>query len=269
MSTASVPFATGNAIESVTFAVRLAFPIDPSLMDQFDQAFDALGDELPGKVRSVPAPANLPQIFVGNFNLPMQPVNELTRFHALPNGAHTWRVTVQNNVIAVTCHHYTDHPEVFARAQRYFGMVLGLLPAAVPTVEVSLQFVDKFRYNATIETIDYDMGELFRPDTAYLTEKAWDSGLLWHVYQGWFDQSGDQFKVLNQLNLSNIRFDDGTFGTVIDHRLVTSSINDGVMEMGAGDLPNIFNNMHTKNIGVIRNLLTDEKLSVIGMGSEQ
>lgn len=268
MSTASVPFAAGNAIESVTFAVRLAFNIDPSVMDRIDLAFDALGDELPGKAKTAPMPTNFPQISFGNISL-MQPVNELTRFHALPNGAHTWRVTVQNNVIAVTCHQYTDHPEVFERAQRYFGMVLGLLPATVPTVEVSLQFVDKFRYIATIENIEYDKGELFRPDTDYLTGKAWESGLLWHVYQGWFDQSGEQFKVLNQLNLSNIRFDDGTFGTVIDHRLVTSNINDGVMEMGAGDLPNIFNNMHTENIGVIRNLLTDEKLSAIGIGSEQ
>ncbi|HEX5806111.1 MAG TPA: TIGR04255 family protein [Macromonas sp.] len=268
MTTASVPFADGNAIEYVTFAVRLAFNIDPAIMDQVDLAFNALGNELPGQARTAPMPANFPQFSFGNISL-MQPVNELTRFHAQPNGVHTWRVTVQNNVIAVTCHQYTDHREVFARAQRYFGMVLGLLPEAVPTVEVSLQFVDKFKYNATIENIDYDMRELFRPETDYLTEKAWNSDLLWHVYQGWFDQSGDQFKVLNQLNLSNIRFDDGTFGTVIDHRLVTSNINDGVMEMGAGDLPDIFNNMHTENIGVIRNLLTDEKLFAIGMGREQ
>lgn len=267
--TKSVPVGGTNAIESAIFAVKLTGPVDPDFMGKIDAAIDALGDELPGKIttQGMSFPA-----LQGGFvpiSVPFVPMGELTRFHAKSNGSHTWRVTVQGQVLVVACHAYTSYPAVWDRAKKYFELLLAHAPVSDQFIEASLQVVDKFHYRATQGSLVYDMRELFRENTPFLTASAWDKDVLWHVYQGWFDRSEASFKRLSQLNLSNIRLDDGTFSTVIDHRQVTSEANDGIMTLNVSDLEGVFDRHHEANRDVIERLLTDEKLKEIGIGEKK
>ncbi len=265
MHPVSTPSQQRNAIEAAVFALQLAQPIEQPTLQRINAAFDALGDELPGQ--------QLGQGISFQFGalqqpLPMPGLHELTRFVARPNGAHLWRVQVQGATITVTCHDYTDFVAVWELARRYLRLVLTQLEAGFACLELVHQVLDQFNYDVQPDDESrYSLGELFRADTPYLTAKAWRSGLLWHVYQGWFERPGDAFKYLNQVNISNLRMDDRTrYATVIDHRIVASLDNGTVFGLDNLDLlDGVFRQLHDSNMTLLRELLTDQKQAEIGM----
>ncbi|OGB68594.1 MAG: hypothetical protein A2486_16165 [Burkholderiales bacterium RIFOXYC12_FULL_65_23] len=262
----STPSQQRNAIEAAVFALQLAQPIEPPALQRINAAFDALGDELPGQQLGHQGISF--QFGAMQQPLPVPALHELIRFVARPNGAHLWRVQVQGATITVTCHDYTDFAAVWERAKRYLALVLTQLDAGFLCLELVHQVLDQFNYDLQPEDEPrYSLDELFRSDTPYLTAKAWRSGLLWHVYQGWFERPGDPFKYLNQVNISNLRMDDRTrYTTVIDHRIVASL--DGGTAFGL-DNPNlldgVFRKLHDSNMTMLRELLTDQKQAEIGM----
>lgn len=258
----SRPFAGRNAIEAAVFALRLQQPLDMASLQRIDTVFDQQAsdpqqDGLPGK--------QLIQFQAGP-GLPFPPnTGELLRFVSLPSGAHAWRLQVQAHAIVVTCHQYSRFDAVWPRAQRYFDLTLEAIGAPCDVMEVSHQVLDRFQYN-TAPGLTYDLAELFKRGSDYLTPKAWNSGLLWHVHQGWFDESDDGFKHLHQVNLSNNLVEPNLYATLIDHR-ATSVMKDGSpIALGQDHtLSQLFGQLHASNRALLLNLLTPEKLAEIGI----
>lgn len=258
----SKPFAGHNAIEAAVFALRLQQPLDMACLQRIDGAFDQKASDpqqggLPGK--------QLIQFQAGP-GAPFPPnTGELLRFVSLPSGAHAWRLQVQANAIVVTCHQYSRFNEVWPRAKRYFDLTLEAIDTPCDVMEVSHQVLDRFNYHAT-PGLDYDLAELFKRGSDYLTPKAWNSGLLWHVHQGWFDENDDGFKHLHQINLSNNLVGPDLYATLIDHR-ATSVMKDGrPIVLGQGQtLDELFGQLHASNRDLLLNLLTPEKLAEIGI----
>lgn len=266
MTPVSTPSQQHNAIEAAVFALQLVQPVDLPAVQRINAAFEALGDELPGQQLSQGAGFQF-----GAAQQPMQfpiAIPELVRFRARPNGTHLWRVQVQGALISVTCHEYTEFEAVWTQAKHYLNLVLSNLAGPVMLVECIHHVLDQFNYDADPEDLPhYSLGELFQQDSPYLTPKAWDSGLLWHVYQGWFDRLGDGFKLLNQVNISNLRMDNGTrHATQIDHRIMARQETDVPFAMNdAALMDTIFRHLHASNMTMLRGLLNEQKQAEIGM----
>ncbi len=141
--------------------------------------------------------------------------------------------------------------------------------------EVGFQIVDKFTYPIDLTEDSYWVDELFRADSPFLTGNARKSGLLWHVYQGWFESVGGA-KMLHQVNIANTNATevDQKFAAVIDHRAVvrwTTSPAPALSELLGPDaeetrsLAGLMLLMHCRNIAVMKQILTDQKQHDIGL----
>lgn len=273
MTALSTPLKGVNAIESATFFLVLNQAIDTATTDAIRQALDQFKEELPG----VPAQQlGFVINFMGGIPQPMLPGGvPLSRFVGSPDGSHAWRAEVNGNVVQVTCGQYTGFPEVWERAQRYLYALLNVLPTEFAVAEVGFQVVDKFLYPVGLTADSYDMAELFRSGSPYLTSKSWASGLLWHVFQGWFDDAGSG-KMLHQVNIANTNAAsvDQRFSAVIDHRIVVRWADSPAPTLrellhAHGDemrtLSGLMSRMHRRNVDVIKEVLTQDKLIAIGM----
>lgn len=270
MSAISRPLREHHAIESATFVVILHEALDKPHHDAVLAALDQFSDELPGTQPVAPDPGFIKIQF---FN--QQPQPEITRFITGRDGQALWRVTIDANVVQVTCHDYTSFDLVLQRAMRYLTEVLNAVGPNYLVLEAGLQYVDKFVYDMATE-LDYDINELFRPGSRYLTEQARASGLFWHVYQGWFEPRDMQSRFLHQLNLSNVELPDRQVAALIDYRgtvrgtVQPLSLSELIVPegyYGASPLELVFRQLHDTNRTLLENLLTDVKLQQIGMRS--
>lgn len=278
MSAQSTPIKGRNAIESASFFLVLNQPVDPATTERLKRALEQLKDELPGV-----APQQLG--FVINFvgGLP-QPVAQagggaLTRFASAIDGTHTWRAEANGNLIQVTCGDYTDFQEVWARAERYLRALASVVSPDIGVVEVGFQIVDKFTYQAGLTENSYLVNELFRDDSPFVTGHARESGLLWHVFQGWFESVGGA-TMLHQVNIANTNATevDQKFAAVIDHRIVVRWMTSpapalsellGPASEEARSLAGLVLRMHSRNVTVMKQVLTDQKQQDIGLIGEK
>lgn len=269
MTSISKPKNSNNAIEAAQFVVVLQQPLHEETIKKINVALDTVIDKLPGVQPS------MQQGFVVQFGGMMNsPFNEVLRFSSARNGAHEWRVQVMGNLVQVSCLKFDDFAAVWQDAESYLRLVLAQVDASAVVQEVGYQVVDKFEYDEGMSADDYDMAELFQADCPYLTPQSWKSGLLWHVYQGWFAPHDENTKLLHQLNVSNTDIAPQRIGCIIDHRVAARSSTDKTLTVGAllaqepGSpemLNNLFTAFHRENLGVISTLLTPAKLQTIGM----
>lgn len=262
----SNPRRKNNAIETAAFALNFGRLLDGDAFKRLADALETLAEELPGLEKR--------QGIRMQFGVGVAPVQsqsehtDIARFIAGATGEHEWRISLEGPLLTVRCQQYTRYDEVWARAERYLLLCQAAIGAEFQAAEASLQIVDRFDYApAADETVEaaYDIGELFQPGSRYLTPHAYEAGLLWHVFQGWFDHC-DQRRHLHQLNVSSTPTGESTFGAIIDYRGSTNLLEEGGADKQATtDLSGIFAHMHEVNVGLMKHLLQPEKLQKIGM----
>lgn len=272
MTAVSQPKNANNAIEAALFVVALAQPLDPHTLARVGDALNTLAEDLPGGgVNGAMQPGSVIQLGAA---MPSMFGAEVMRFKALPNGIHEWRVHVTGNMVQVSCLGFSDFGEVWNKAKRYLITALGALDAQAPVAEVGYQVVDKFEYPIGMTAQDYDMAELFRKDSELLTPQAWKSGLMWHVYQGWFEHQPLQaHRYLHQVNVSNTEGIANQVLNIVDHRVALRTTPDYGLSVHAltgedgtsGRMDTLFSDFHQSNLSIIRKLLTPQKLLSIGM----
>lgn len=269
----SVPLAGHNAIEGATFSVTLKDVPPADAVARMRDAINSFGDELPGE-QTAPS-IGLFVSFAGG----MPPFGDAIRFVSKPNGFHSWRVQLTGNAIAVSCFEYTRFSEVWPRALKYLEAILNAGGAEVMVAEITHQYIDRFLYPGAPEEVaaNYRLDELLLPDSPYLTQQALKSGLLWHVFQGWFDNQTDRSRKLNQLNISNTENNGAAkIACVIDHRCIFQtamglqlSATDITKPAHAGisALDDVMRELHDDHKRVLKAVLQPAKLTEIGMGA--
>lgn len=272
MALESKPLNENNAIESATFVVVFARGLAKPSFNKLTQALASLAGELPG--------VGPDEVDIATGAMPKLPgirikTMQTSRFTAKKDGTPAWLVQATGNVVQVQCHEYTKFKDVWATARRYLQCALSAIDEQIPVAEIGFQVIDKFTHPDGGNWADYEMTELFDSESVYLTPKSRNSGVLWHVYQGWFDQF-DGNHVLHQLNLSNTVVNaTQALHTFIDHRgALRAPSEDTLLELkpfvelqadGSFKLDALFKELHAQNRAVIEDLLTPEKLKLIGI----
>lgn len=276
----SKPLREKNAIESAAFAIVCRETFSAVALAAAQRAFEAFGDELPGLEPIHAKVFNFNQATGVNAD-PTQYAIGVSRFHSHPDGTHSWRVNIQANAIVVTCFDYSEWEEVWPRARKYLATVCGVMEAPNEIIEIGFQVIDKFVYETKVDEGAYSIHEVFKENCQYLTAKASASGLLWHVYQGWF-QAAQGFssaiaKTLHQLNLSSTEealVDKQRLATIVDHRASirfmpnSMSLQALIREEDGNPISALdmaFNQLRDQNKEIITELLTAEKLESIGI----
>lgn len=272
MALVSTPLNPNNAIESASFVVVFVRGLAKPSFIKLSQALASLADELPG--------VGPEEVDIATSGMPKLPglrikTMQTSRFTAKKDGTPAWLVQATGNVVQVQCHEYTKFKDVWGTARRYLQCALSAIDEQIPVAEIGFQVIDKFTHPEGGDWAEYEMTELFDSESVYLTPKSRNSGVLWHVYQGWFDEF-DGNQILHQLNLSNTVVNaTQALHTFIDHRgALRSPSEEKLLELkpfvepqtdGSFKLDALFNELHVQNRAVIEDLLTPEKLELIGI----
>ena len=176
-----------------------------------------------------------------------------------------------NNLLEVSVSDYERWEITRDDSLRYFQTALSVLPLdSNPVMAVNLQFIDRYTFNGPPHDVDVSL--LFRDGSDYIARHCYASGPLWHCHTGWFESSdGDGGRVLHHLNIGSNIVDLSPAATV-DHNVVFQF---GVPRQSMGTLfepPNetdgisdILDRLHERNKTILRELLTQEMQSEIGL----
>lgn len=208
------PVRTNNAIDHISFILNFEEEFEDetviklhSLKDHFGELteFDTL---------------NVVQMMVAN-NAPRLPLTKpggVVLKKPSPDleetdGKPEWSITVANVTIQVDCMLYTRWHEVFPKAMSYLVETLKFIDLEKSKVsEFAIQVEDAFVLD---DPENYSVDDVFNSTSSYLTSNIQEH-LLWHVHQGWFVDV-NEFRVLNNLNLSTHCEDDKPHLTKISH----------------------------------------------------
>lgn len=258
----AVPVAQHNAIEASIFTLRLSYPADAEAELRLDKALTA-ANLMPGREQGQ-------SITIQMGAAPTSPPARLTRFEARPNGSYAWGLQLHGPFLTVACHDYTRFDTVWQRAKRILMLSLQHIGESYSIAEVTHQVVDRFIYavpaGGNAQDL-YQMDQVFRRDTPYLTRKAWDSGLLWHVHQGWFESAEDDLRHLHQINISNSELQpQAQYATIIDHRGAARPTDaQAMLPRTAEFMDQTFCNLHRRNLALMRELLSDNMQTTINL----
>lgn len=269
--TSAKPINGKNAIEATGFILGFDRKFQPDELERLLVLETALKAELPvfSKIGGM-------GVTVQDGNVTVEG-NNFTGVALHKTGGHlgtvAWALRVTDNTIHATCGDYDDWNIEWPKARSLISAVLNLLNSTTLNISVvGCQVIDKFVY--LDDTKDYRVEDIFSIDSELLTKKVRDSGELWHIHQGWFDESltAPGSKLLSQLNLSSGRLNN-KLTTTIDHtmqliytQLVT------IDEMftpkdGSIKIDMVFKELHDINKLILKKLLNEKKLLEIGLST--
>lgn len=276
---ASNPVPKMHAIEKLVCDIVFAQPLSISALMLIRDGLNDFSKELPGKqeerrLNSVPMnfeglPSGLAEMFGARAN------ERHSRFIAAEDGSVQWRVAVTAEGVAIECGDYQNYTLFIERACKYLRRLISLLPSEDGVVffrEFRLQFVNRFDYGSGPDLGSYSPKEIFREDSRFLTEQSFSSGLMWHVFQGWFESFAEpSWTVLNQLNIQNSLINEVTkeVATLIEHHMLVRPLaaplpTSELLAEGFFKLENLIPSLFSRNTVLMRELLNAEKLNLIG-----
>lgn len=257
-----VPVNGKHAIEVAAFVAVFQRPFSTRSIEALSGLQETLKDSLPSFQRTNIIELRLdeagaqPSHSVG-------PVSGVFLQRLRTDGRQSWTLKAEGNVVIVQCFEYetwaTTSPEALVYLQSALNVVAD---EENPLAVVSLQIIDRF-VEKTRNT--YSIGQVFNKRSQFLTKHAIQAGPLWHVYQGWFEQTAVEGlgRLLNVLNLSTNDTPSGLV-TTIDHNAQLQS--EGVPIAYFSDpnwLKQAFNELHFKNKTVVGDLLNAKQRKAV------
>lgn len=174
-----------------------------------------------------------------------------------------------NNLLSVSILDYVSWEDTLGKVLTYIGPVLSFLPIlANPVTAYGIRTIDRFTY--TGRPVDARADQLLIQGNLYVTPRTFGAGPDWHCNSGWFNYTlGD--RVLHNLNVASNRVELSSTVT-IDHNatIQLSSRRNSIENLlqAVGDTPGLvdgLNSLHDQNKDILREMLTPEMLTKIGL----
>jgi len=270
----SRPCTEANAVEVVAVAIAFEERFGVQTLQNLAEVLAKnFADDFPGEGReeaqtyAVPTdPVVLEQM--GALQ-PVKELHEVSRFLAQKNGRFSKRIRATEDALIFECFEYTNFKNFLSDAEKLFNTLLDNLSVERPIREIGMMAVDRFFYSKDLTEKDYSVSEVFSENTKYLTPACRESGLIWHVNQGFFENWVEDKRILQQVNVSSVRIESsGEYCSKIEHRSLmrgfSSSVNISSLK-NEFSLKSIISKFHELNINVLKDLLTDEKKKQINL----
>lgn len=256
-----VPISESHALDSIEFKICMVRPFLPHEIDRLHQKSDRWREKLPA-FRATSAPVQI--------GAQTRDFSGMVYSFLRPNGVPTWAFQVVGREVTVTCNLYTRWDPVWKQAEKYLQAALEASFDADDSTRlnaielVSMNVTDRF----TCDTDKYDAAALFEKSN-YTPDFLFDSGPSWHIGSGWFEPH-EGTRYLHNLKLESIEHNESKICEVeIDHyiRGVLDDLNrsEPFDEADYKRIENIFSSFHNKNKNILRDILTIDAQSGIGL----
>lgn len=179
-------------------------------------------------------------------------------------GKPSWTLKAEGNALVVQCFAYETWATTSPQALKFLQTAINVVADEEnPLIILAHQIIDRF---VAASRDGYEIGHVFSKRSEFLSKHTLTAGPLWHIFQGWFEQSTSATgQLLNVLNLSTNETPSG-FVTTIDHNAQFQS--SGIPNSDAANsewLKSVFDELHAQNKGVVGNLLNAKQKKAVGL----
>ena len=185
-----------------------------------------------------------------------------------PAGKIEWALSLRPDFFSCNCTVYDRWADVKPQALRVLGIVAGTaLDRGNRIKAVGLQYSDSFKWLASDKGA---LKEVLRVGTPSLPAAAIDRPYLWHSHNGWFSPAAGGRRLLTVINVDyGEEPPDRVLRIHGQHKIETQSFEDAskLMPLALTDLDEVADNLHSSNKGILREILSDAALNLIGMGT--
>lgn len=188
---------------------------------------------------------------------------DLQRFDT--NGKVAWAASIRPQFISVNCTVYDRWQNVKPQALAILHPFVEAAIAKGAKINViGLQYQDAFRLLDGMSPAT--SGELFRRDGKYLPLHLFDQPSLWHCHQGWFSNTPDERRVLNNVATEVADLNGTHFARIGGQHRVFATSADGLTPkpITSSEIDQILQCLHGENINAINAILSDGALKAIG-----
>ena len=238
-------------------------------------ATSTLSEDLPNvvEVRGRPLQVNIPNPGSETPLRASQP-DQLVGFQmsAVQRNSQPARILrLDNNLLSVSILDYLSWDDTLGKVLIYLRPILLSLPImANPITAYGIRTIDRFTFTGRPDAARADL--LLARGNIYVTPRTFGAGSDWHCNSGWFsDRLGD--RVLHNLNVASNRLELSSIVTIDHNATIQLSSRrysiEGLLQP-SGDTPgmiDVFNSLHDQNKYILREMLTPEMLSKIGLES--
>ena len=263
-----VPEKEAHALVEVVFGLQFDRPWTPKEIQQIKAAH--VGDE--EWVSFLPSinDVQLHEMVLGpnGFVQPHAvPVTGVVFERIQPDGTIAWRLACDQSAIYINCLDYTRWAEIWPKVANLIVKVLTASNSEnLHAVGVFHQTIDLFKWSG--DTSDYDVTRLLDSQSDSVPARVANNGLMWHLYQGWFQELIDP---LPGKLLTRVHFDapavpvgvvkmDTHLGITLKYPLPVRTL------LGADSaVQQLFVLLHRRNKDVLKDFLTDEALISIDL----
>lgn len=260
------PIREPNAVDQCVFALQFSRELNEAETTKLQILKSDLEDQLPqhnditvagfelgaGEVRQHAEKIAGIRMFSENKDCP----------HRIVSNRPDWQLEVASNHLKIYSLNYEGWTPVLSKALEYIVAVKSALEVTdLITERIILQVNDIFLFDG--DEAEYQQGDLFRDDSAFLTKHSSGMGWLWHVHQGWFEECQNS-RLLHVLNIGTRSDASKPHLTIIEHVMQLH----GAWPLNtieSESLQTVFGELHNKNKSIIRDLLSPSVLKRIGL----
>lgn len=256
------PISGKHAIEVAAFVLAFERPFSRSTIDALMTLKDSMASDYP-----VYSASNVVKVHLED-NIVKNPSNSICGVFLqklTPEGRPSWSLRADVKSIIVSCHEYSTWETTSPKALEDLHAAASVaVDDRNPLDVIALQVVDRF-VGSTRNS--YKLNQVFNTKSKFLPKQTTQSGPLWHVHQGWF-QDAEEFKAqhLNVLNLSTNETPAGII-TTIDHtaRLHMRPVQPAIEATNKTFIKSAFDTLHICNKNIVKELLNKKQCRAIDL----
>lgn len=269
---ALAPANGANAIVNAAFAIELdTIAPDPSLLS----GFSALAPQLAEDGFGPPQPQQVFMLTVGPQMMTAgQSAAQIGGYLFQKRNSADQPVidfSLRGNSISAVVHQYTRWHLIWAEVRKLFERVTPLVVAAQarPVRSIALQYIDKFTWRE--EGVQFPIKDVLRSPSVHFAPVILEKTAPWHSNIGCETECSDEWagKRLDNLNMS-LAMENGypalTIFTI--YRYFSRVSAKGPANFVTADMPRLFEEAHSENKKVLREVLADDVCEKINLNAK-
>jgi uncharacterized protein (TIGR04255 family) len=175
-----------------------------------------------------------------------------------------WSLTINKEVIVVTCREYTRWNEISLNAYNYITETFNLIPKDKDISQITLEYLDEF------EILDSENNWkeiLFKNDSGYITSNIYALDDFWHINQGCFVKLQNlEQKLLDTININYFSDERDSLKHKVNLRTQHILRCDNSYSYNDESIKKIFDTIHIHSKDIFEKIIHDDILNTFNRG---
>lgn len=244
-----------NSIQEAIFSITFANKFDKEDIQKFLILKEVLKDDFPITNNVIHTHFQVGDII----ETPQSDIGGVIFCDKNEDGNSDWVIKVQEDFIAVSCLNYKGWLKTWPKALNYLETIIETVNISNTIKCIALRYINRFVSNAEGQD-QYPWNDIFKPDSPYLSTNIKKNKLVWHLFQGWFENDD----IINCMCLNNVNLD-----SILNNQELITNIN-LLRQAQCEDIPKtkidaFMNQLHNEIKNILKEIVSLEMAQKIGL----